>query len=69
MHGRAACVAGGVHAEGHAWQGGMHSRGVCMAGRTCMVGACVAGPLQLTVRILLEGNLVFHVFESRNTQN
>ena len=62
---------------GHAWQGGvcgrgwadrgacvvggMHSRGVCMAGRTCMV--------QMTVRILLEGNLVFHVFQSRNTQN
>ena len=37
VHGRGACVVGGVCGGGHAWQGGMHGRGACMA------GVCVAG--------------------------
>ena len=29
---RGACVVGGMHGRGHAWQGSVHGRGVCMAG-------------------------------------
>ena len=32
MHGRGACMAGGMHGGGHAWQEGMCGRGACMAG-------------------------------------
>ena len=34
-----ACMAGGMHGRGCAWQDGMHGRGVCVAGG----GACMAG--------------------------
>ena len=33
MHGRRACVAGGVHCRRHACQGGMCGRGLCVVGR------------------------------------
>ena len=50
---KGACMAGGLHVWGHAWQGacvvgGVHSRGECVA------GGSVRWPLQRTVRILLE---------------
>ena len=32
VHGRGACVAGGMHGGGCVWWGGMRSRGMCMAG-------------------------------------
>ena len=43
-----ACMAGGVHGRGHAWQGACMAGGVCVAGGVhgrgaCMAGACVAG--------------------------
>ena len=60
VHGRGACVAGGMHgsrvcmARGHAWQG------------TCVAGGGHAWqermPLQWTVRILLECILVAKYF-------
>ena len=78
MHGRGACMAGGVHGGvgvhggGHVWQGCMHGRGVCMAGGMHGSGACVTGGcawqiLQNTVNeqvvhILLECILVEHNF-------
>ena len=50
MHGRRACMVGGMHGGGHAWWGAcMAGRGACMAGGTCMAGgmcgrgACMAG--------------------------
>ena len=49
---RGACMAGGVHGRGcawqgvcgggHAWQGGMCGWGACMVGG-CMAGVCVVG--------------------------
>ena len=49
MHGRGACMMGGVHdwGRGACVAGGMHGRGVCMAGEggmhgggVCMAGGC-----------------------------
>ena len=38
-----ACVARGMHGQGHVWQGGHVWHGVCMAGRLVWQGACMAG--------------------------
>ena len=45
---RGACMAGGMHGRGRAWQGGHAWWGACMTGGmhgrgACMVGECVAG--------------------------
>ena len=66
MHGRGACMAGGVgmHGRGRAWQGAcmaggyMHGRGVHGRGHEWRGRQ----PLQRTVRILLECILVFKIF-------
>ena len=59
-----ACVAGGMHGRGHAWQGGMHGRGACVAGGMHGRGCACHTPRQIlwqqhtvyerAVRILLE---------------
>ena len=49
VHGREACMAGGVHGRGgHAWK--REGEGVCMAGGACMTGemATTAGSMHPT---------------------
>ena len=47
MHGRGACVVGGMCvAGGHAWQGGMCGRWACVAGGACMVGHAWSGGMR-----------------------
>ena len=49
MHGRGACMVGGMHGRGvcmagGAWQGGMHGKGgMCSGGGHCGRGACMVG--------------------------
>ena len=39
MHGRGACVTGGMHGRGHAWQGACIAGGMCgKRGWVCMAG-------------------------------
>ena len=61
VHGRGACVVGGMCGRVHVWQGACMAGGVHDRGHVWQ-GACMAGghawqerwPLQWTVRILLE---------------
>ena len=65
VHGQGACMAGGRHGRGHAWQvgghvwqGGMHGKGCAWWGGGVWQGACIPSVNARAVRILLEYILV-----------